>query len=61
MLRWIFAGCCVMFALFCVFGFIASGEADGAREVRWKTGYAFAGIVAMGGAFLVSRHRPGPD
>jgi hypothetical protein len=60
-MKLVVAGGCVLFALFCIFGFIASGEATGASETRWKTGYAFAGIVAMGGAFLVARCRPRSD
>ncbi|MFT4554827.1 MAG: hypothetical protein ACI92S_000156 [Planctomycetaceae bacterium] len=58
-MKWIITGGGVVFALFCIFGFIASGELNGASETRWKAAYAIAGVVAMGGAFLLSRRRPG--
>jgi hypothetical protein len=59
--RWGVAGCCVLFALYCGYGFIASGELDGDGETAWKTGYAIAGILALVGAFLASRQRQSSD
>jgi hypothetical protein len=44
-----------LFALFCVYGFIASGELNGAPETAWKTGYSIAGILALVAAFLLAR------
>jgi hypothetical protein len=51
----------VLFALYCGYGFIASGELDGDGETAWKTGYAIAGILALVGAFLASRQRQSSD
>lgn len=55
MLRWGSAGGCVLFAVFCVYGFLASGELEGAAEIAWRTGYALAGFTALAGAFFQSR------
>lgn len=55
MLRLGSAAVCVLFSLFCVFGFLASGELDGGREVAWRTGYAIAGLAGMTVAFVLTR------
>ncbi|MBC8289939.1 MAG: hypothetical protein H8E37_06445 [Planctomycetes bacterium] len=55
MLRWGSSGGCVLAALFCVYGFIASGEYEGAQELAWRSGYAVAGLVARFGAFVQAK------
>lgn len=47
MLRWVSITGCLLLALFCVYGFLASGELDGASETAWKTGYTIAGAGAL--------------
>ena len=54
-MRWGIAGFCALFALFCGYGFIASGELDGTSATAWKTGYVIAGIVALIGSILLLR------
>jgi hypothetical protein len=55
MLRWGSSGGCLLFALFCAYGFLASGELDGAAELAWRTGYAIAGVIGLGGALIQVR------
>ncbi len=40
MIRFGTSGGCLMFALFCAYGFLASGELTGNQEIAWKVGYA---------------------
>ena len=44
----------MLVALFCAYGFVASGEFQGNREILWKTGYAVAGAVCFFGALWQS-------
>ena len=37
----------MLVTLFCAYGFVASGELQGNRELLWKTGYAVAGAVSF--------------
>ena len=50
MLKWGSSGGCLLVALFCVYGFWASGEYQGTKELAWKTGYATVGPVALFGS-----------
>ena len=50
MVRWGSSGGCLLVALFCAYGFIASGELQGNREIVWKTGYALVGVICFVGA-----------
>jgi hypothetical protein len=50
MVRWGSSGGCLLVALFCAYGFVASGELQGNGELLWKTGYAVAGAVSFFGA-----------
>ena len=60
MLRWGTGGGCLLFAVFCAYGFLASGELNGAEEMAWKTGYAIAGGIALLAAvILVSKRNKG--
>lgn len=45
------SGCFFFLALFCIYGFIASGEYDGEKEIVWKTTYVVLGLIAVVGAF----------
>ena len=54
MLRWGSSGGCLFVALFCVYGFVASGELQGTREILWKTGYAVTGAICFFGALWQS-------
>ncbi len=47
MVRWGSSGGCLLVALFCIYGFIASGELQGSREILWKSGYALVGMVCV--------------
>ena len=55
MLRWGTSGGCVLAALFCVYGFMASGELEGTRELAWRSGYAIAGCLALLGAIVQAK------
>jgi len=48
-MRWGSSGGCLLAALFCVYGFLASGELQGNRQIYWKTGYAVAGLICVFG------------
>ena len=37
------SGGCLFFAMFCGYGFLASGEFSGAQEMWWKVGYGTVG------------------
>ncbi len=39
MLRWGSSGGCLFVALFCAYGFLASGELQGTREILWMIPY----------------------
>ena len=54
MLRWGSSGGCLFVALFCAYGFLASGELQGTREILWKTVYAVTGAVCFFGALWQS-------
>ena len=54
MVRWGSSGGCVLVALFCIYGFIASGELQGNHEILWKTGYALVGVACLLGALWQS-------
>ncbi len=46
-MKFLSSGGCFFLALFCVYGFLASGEYSGTRELAWKSGYAALGMVAL--------------
>ncbi len=50
-MRWGSSGGCLLVALFCVYGSMASGELQGNREILWKTGYSVVGATCLFGAF----------
>lgn len=52
MFKWAGSGGCLLVALFCCYGFLASGEYEGTRELAWKTAYALMGTVSMSGAVI---------
>ena len=54
MVRWGSSGGCLLVALFCVYGFVASGELQGNGELCWKTGYAVTGAVSFLGVLWQS-------
>lgn len=35
------------FALFCGYGFLASGELSGSEEMLWRSGYAVLGLGSL--------------
>ena len=39
---------CLVVALFCAYGFLASGELTGTAELAWKVVYAAAGLISLG-------------
>lgn len=47
MVRWGSSGGCLLVAMFCAYGFLASGELQGDREIAWKTGYALVGGLSF--------------
>ena len=54
MLRLGSSGGCFLVALFCVYGFVASAELQGQREVLWKVGYAVVGALSLAAALWQS-------
>lgn len=57
-MKFLSSGGCLFFALFCVYGFIASGEYDGTRELAWKSGYAALGLASLAtSVWLASKKR----
>ena len=54
MVRWGSSGGFLLVVLFCVYGFISSGELEGNREILWKTGYAVVGVICLCGALWQS-------
>ncbi|HUG19420.1 MAG TPA: hypothetical protein VMM56_10605, partial [Planctomycetaceae bacterium] len=58
-MKWIGSGGCFFLALFCGYGFLASGELSGTPELMWKTGYAVAGLLAFCGAVYAASHESG--
>jgi len=47
------AGAMLLLAGFCAYGFIASGEYSGQRELLWKVGYAIIGGAGVASAILL--------
>lgn len=41
------SGGCIFLALFCGYGFLASGEYSGTRELWWKVGYGSVGVLLL--------------
>ncbi len=48
-IRFLSSGGLLFLALFCAYGFWASGELNGQKEVAWKTGYAVLGVLSLVG------------
>ena len=49
---------CLLVALFCVYGFLASGEYEGTKEFLWKAGYATVRIITfLGSVWQATRGR----
>gem|GEM_PF-3303459 len=57
MWRWGISGGCVLLAVFCTYGFVASGELSGASRTAWKAGYAILGGIALVTAGLQGTRR----
>jgi hypothetical protein len=58
-MKWLTSGGCFLFAIFCGYGFLASGELSGTAELLWKIGYALTGGLAFAGAVYSAALEPG--
>lgn len=51
------SGSCLLFAMFCGYGFLASGEYSGAKELWWKVGYGTVGGLSLLSAIWLAWRR----
>jgi hypothetical protein len=45
---------------FCLFGFLASGELEGERMLKWRIGYSLGGMAVLTGIVLTAKGHGNP-
>lgn len=54
-MKYLSSGACLLVAVFCAYGFLASGEYTGAQKLAWQSGYAIAGLVMLTSGLWIAR------